>query len=98
MSWTGWLGVWLLAGSGVALVIEVVVLVPMVRRFVIGLTEVQALAEIEAEATWAELRLFARGREELRRALVPYRRPLRVLRHPLVAALAASYRRRWRGR
>jgi hypothetical protein len=36
--------------------------------------------------------------EETRRLWQPYRRILRFLRHPLVAALIGSYRRRWAAR
>jgi hypothetical protein len=96
MSGAGWIGVWLLVAGAVAIVVEIAILVPMVRRFAGGVAELQELAETEIEATMAEIRLLASEREEMRQALLPYRRVLRVIRHPLVRALATSYRRRWR--
>jgi hypothetical protein len=95
MSGAGWIGVWLLVAGAVAIALEIAILVPMVRRFAGGLAELQELVETETGATMAEIRLLASEREELRRTLVPYRRVLRVIRHPLVQALATSYRRRW---
>lgn len=94
MSGASWLGLWLLALGGLAIAVEVAVLVPMIRRLSAGLAELQEAAESERQATMAEVELLLRERDLLRSSLEPYRRVLRVIRHPITAALIASYRRR----
>ncbi|MHB8589094.1 MAG: hypothetical protein ACYDA0_09605 [Candidatus Dormibacteraceae bacterium] len=90
----GWIGVWLLVASVVAIVVEgavaVVWGVSMAKRS-------RALAErlvndrAVIESDIARLRAAI---VETRRLWRPYRRILRWVRHPLVIALLESYSRR----
>jgi hypothetical protein len=90
----GWIGVWLLVAGGVAILVEMVVLV--VWSMTMG-KHAMVLAERLAdegdliESDLAKLRLAI---EEVRRLWQPYHKTLRWLRNPLVIALLQSYRRR----
>ena len=88
------IGVWLLVAAAVAIVLEGIVAalwtVSIVRRS-------RALSEqIEAGRGLieADLALLRAAVEETRRLWTPYRRLLRVVRHPLAIALLESYARR----
>jgi len=88
------IGVWLLVAGAVAIVVEGIVAalwtVSIVRRS-------RALSEqIETGRGLieADLALLQAALEETRRLWAPYRRLLRVVRHPLAIALLGSYARR----
>ena len=90
----GWLGVWLLVGASAVIVIELAVMsvwgMRLARR---GRALSAALASDQAVVREDLVRLRA-SLEETRRLWQPYRRVLRIVRHPLTIALLASYRRR----
>ncbi len=88
------IGVWLLVAGAVAIVVEGIVaavwIVSMAKR-------ARALSEaMEAERGLidADLARLRAAVEEARRLWTPYRRALRLLRHPLAIALLQSYARR----
>jgi hypothetical protein len=88
------IGVWLLVASAVAIVVEGIV----AALWTVSIAKKsRALSEqIEAgrgliEADLARLRAAV---EETRRLWTPYRRLLRLVRHPLAVALLHSYARR----
>ena len=88
------IGVWLLVAGAVAIVVEGIVAalwtVSIVQRS-------RALSEqIEAGRGLieADLALLQAAVEETTRLWTPYRRLLRVVRHPLAIALLESYARR----
>ncbi len=94
MTELGWIGVWLLVASGLAIVVEAGVMA--VWGVAAGRRARQLVGRLEAErglieADLAKLRLAI---EETRRLWEPYRKTLRWLRHPLIIALVQSYRRR----
>jgi hypothetical protein len=91
------IGVWLLVAGAVAIVVEGIVaavwIVSMAKR-------ARALSEaMEAERGLidADLARLRAAVEETRRLWTPYRRALRLLRHPLAIALLQSYARRRAG-
>jgi hypothetical protein len=93
----GWVGEWLLAASAAAIVIEMAVagvwavrLARRARTVALQIQSEQALLQADVERLRALI-------EETRRLWQPYARALRWLRHPLVAALLVSLRRRWVG-
>jgi hypothetical protein len=90
----GWIGVWLLVASVVAIVVEGVVAafwaMSMVKRS-------RALSEgllVERGLIEADLARLRAAIEETKQLWRPYRRVLRWVRHPLVIALLESYARR----
>jgi len=94
----GQVGVWLLTASAAVIVIEVAVagvwagrLARRARTVALQVQGEQALLQADVEKLRALI-------EETRRLWQPYERALRWLRHPLVAALLLSLRRRWVGR
>ena len=94
MSTLGWIGVWLLVTGALAIVIEGVLAVVwgvgMARR-------TRALSErLETERGLieADLEKLRAAMDETRRLWKPYRRVLRLLRHPLMIALLESFARR----
>jgi hypothetical protein len=93
----GWVGVWLLTASAAVIVIEMAVagvwagrLARRARTVAVQIQGEQALLQADVEKLRALI-------EETRRLWQPYARALRWLRHPLVAALLVSLRRRWVG-
>jgi hypothetical protein len=91
------IGVWLLVASAIAIVVEGIV----AAMWTVGIAKrSRALSEqMEAgrgliEADLARLRAAL---EETRRLWAPYRRLLRLVRHPLAIALIQSYARRRAG-
>ncbi len=94
MTSIGWIGVWLLVASVVAIVVEGVVAafwaMSMVKRS-------RALSEgllVERGLIEADLARLRAAIEETKQLWRPYRRVLRWVRHPLVIALLESYARR----
>jgi hypothetical protein len=94
MTLIGWIGVWLLAISAVAIVVESVLAAVWGAAMA---TRSRALAErIQTERGLIETdlaRLLA-ALDETKRLWRPYRRALRWLRHPLAIALLQSFARR----
>ena len=91
----GWIGVWLLVASSVAIVLEGAVVglwtLRLARRGrVLAAWLAQEQGLIQADVERLEVALA-----EMQRLWRPYARVLRWLRHPLVVALIGSYRRRW---
>ena len=93
----GWLGIWVLVGSSVVVVLELAVagvwsarLARRGRAVALALQEQRGAVESDVARLRAAL-------EETRLLWQPFARMLRFLRHPLVVALIASYRRRWFG-
>jgi hypothetical protein len=89
------LAVWVFVVSSVVIVIELVVAgiwsARLARRgqaLAVALQAQRALIDSDL------VRLHA-SMDETRVLWRPYRRVLRVLRHPLMVALIGSYRRRW---
>jgi hypothetical protein len=94
LGWVGWVGVWLVMASVYAIVVEGVLVamwgIPLVKRS-------RALSEqIETERGLieADLKRLRAALEETERLWRPYRRALRLLRHPLAIALFGSLGRR----
>jgi hypothetical protein len=90
----GWIGVWLLAVSAVAFVVEGLLAavwgMAMARRS-------RALAELiqtERGLVEADIARLRAALEDTKRLWRPYRRALRWLRHPLAIALLRSFARR----
>jgi hypothetical protein len=94
VSTLGWIGVWLLVAAALAIVIEGVLAavwgVGMARRTRVlseRLEKERGLIEADLERLRAAL-------DETTRLWKPYRRALRLLRHPLMIALLESFARR----
>jgi hypothetical protein len=93
----GTLGLWLLAAGAVAIVAEGVVAAVWTRRLAVAGQALAAMLERESGAVQADAERLRQSLEETRRLWEPWRRVLRWLRHPLVAAVLASLGRRWAG-
>jgi hypothetical protein len=94
MTLIGWIGVWLLAVSAVAFVVEGLLAavwgMAMAKRS-------RALAELiqtERGLVEADIARLRAALEDTKRLWRPYRRALRWLRHPLAIALLRSFARR----
>ncbi len=94
----GWIGVWLLVGSSAAILVEVVVMGVWGLRLGRRARALSLRVEAERSALQGDLAKLREALEETRRLWRPYARVLRWLRHPLIAALIGSYRRRWAAR
>jgi hypothetical protein len=90
----GLIGIWLLVGSGLAIVIEGVLAALWGMRIGKSARRLSELVDTERGMIQADLDRLRISMEETRRLWKPYRRILRWLRHPLVAALLQSYARR----
>jgi hypothetical protein len=88
------IGVWLLVGSGVAIVIEGVLAAVWGMRISKSAHRLSELVDAERGMIQADLNRLRLAIEETRSLWKPYGRVLRWLRHPLVAALLQSYVRR----
>lgn len=93
----GWIGIWLLVVSAVAVVVELVVM---------GLwgARVARKSRVVSEKLMAEQALLREDVERLQASVAearalwrPYRRLLRFVRHPIAIALLQSYARRRAG-
>ena len=91
----GWLGVWLLVGASAVIVIELALMSLWGLRLARRSRELMAALDSEQATIRQDLERLRAAMEETRRLWQPYRRVLRIFRHPLVIALMASYRRRW---
>ncbi len=92
-----WLGVWLLVGSGLAIVIEGVLAAVWGMSLSKSARRLSELVDAERGMIQADMNRLRLAIEETRRLWKPYGRVLRWLRHPLVAALLQSYARRRAG-
>jgi len=92
-----WLGVWLLVGSGLAIVIEGVLGAVWGMSLSKSARRLSELVDAERGMIQADMNRLRLAIEETRRLWKPYGRVLRWLRHPLVAALLQSYARRRAG-
>jgi len=90
------IGPWLLVAAGVVILVEVLVLAIWTRRLAKGGQALALMVTTQQALVQADLQRLQATLEETRRLWAPYRRALRWLRHPLVAALLASFWRRWR--
>jgi hypothetical protein len=90
----GWAGVWLLALSSSAVVVEGVVMAAWSARLARRAKVLAVRIEQERGIIEADVARLLSALEETQRLWRPYRRALRWLRHPLVVALIGSYRRR----
>jgi hypothetical protein len=90
----GLIGVWLLIGSGIAIVVEGILAAIWGMR--VGKSARRLAERLETERGLIEADVIRLGLaiEETRRLWQPYQRILRWLRHPLVVALLQSYARR----
>ena len=94
MTELGWIGVWLLVAAGLAILVELIVMA--VWGVAVG-KRARALdeqLETERRLVESDLQRLRLALEEMQLLWKPYSRALRWLRHPLVIALLASYRRR----
>ena len=98
MTQLGWYGVWLLAGSVALILVELVLVGVWSLRLSRSARALAVLVEGERGLIQADLAKLRAAIEETRALWRPYARVLRWLRHPLVAALVASYRGRWAAR
>jgi hypothetical protein len=90
----GWIGVWLLVAAGIAVLVELILMA--VWGLAVG-KRARMLAEqlaTERGLIESDLERLRFSIDEMQRLWKPYGRALRWLRHPLVIALLASYRRR----
>ena len=92
-----WVGVWLLVGSGLAIVAEGVLAAVWGTRIGKSARRLSELVDAERGMIQADMNRLRLAIEETRRLWKPYGRVLRWLRHPLVAALLQSYARRRAG-
>lgn len=94
----GWLGVWLFVGSSVLIVLELAVAAVWSARLARRARALALVVQRERGVVQEDLARLRELLEETRQLWRPYGRALRWLRHPLVAALVTSYRRRWSAR
>ncbi|HYM96945.1 MAG TPA: hypothetical protein VET26_06580 [Candidatus Sulfotelmatobacter sp.] len=88
------IGVWLLVGSVVAIVLEMVVGGMMTARVAKRSRQLSELLATEGAAVRADLARLKEALDETQRLWQPYARALKWLRHPLVVAMMESYARR----
>jgi hypothetical protein len=94
----GWIGVWLLVAGGVAIVVEAALMGIWTAAVAKRSRTLAHRLESERAQIQANVDRLRLALEEMQVLWQPYRRVLRWLRHPLVVALIASYRRRWAAR
>lgn len=94
MTALGWAGVGLLAAAGALIVAEGVVMAVWMSRLSRRARALNALIDQERRLAQADVERLRIALEETARLWEPYQRALRWIRHPLVVALIASYRRR----
>lgn len=93
MNGAGWAGVGM-AGVGFLLVlIELLLIVLRFQRLTKRVEELNLLLENGIRLSNDEIRILRESTSQTAALLRPYRRIARRLRHPLVLALLASYRR-----
>jgi hypothetical protein len=90
----GWIGVWLLVASALAIVIEGLLAVVWALGVARRTRVLSEQVETERGLVEADLVRLRAAMEETTRLWRPYRRALRWLGHPLTIALLKSYARR----
>ena len=90
----GWIGIWVLIGSGVVILVELAVMGVWSARLARRGQALAVVLQREQGQVQADLERLLAALEETRQLWKPYRRVLRWLRHPLVIALIGHYRRR----
>lgn len=90
----GLIGVWLLVGSGLAIVVEGVLAAVWGMRLGKSARRLSELVDAERGLIQSDVKRLRLAMEETRRLWQPYARVLRWLRHPLVVAMLQSYARR----
>jgi hypothetical protein len=90
----GWIGVWLLVAAGLAVLVELILMA--VWGSAVGKRSRMLAEQLATERGLIEsdLERLRFSLDEMQRLWKPYGRGLRWLRHPLLIALLASYRRR----
>ena len=94
MTQLGWIGVWLLVVSVVAIVVEGVIAGLWSRRVAMRARALSERLDAERALLQADVLGLQAALEEMQLLWQPYQRVLRWLRHPLVLALMQSYARR----
>lgn len=94
----GTIGLWLLAVGGAAILVEAIVFALWSWRLASDGRALAVLIDTQRGLVQADVARLRETIEETQRLWAPYRRWLRWLRHPLVAAVIASLGRRWSGR
>jgi hypothetical protein len=94
LSMLGWIGVWLLVASALAIVIEGTLAVVWGLGVARRTRVLSERIETERGLIEADLKRLRAAMDETRRLWRPYGRALRWLRHPLTIALLESYARR----
>jgi hypothetical protein len=90
----GWIGVWLLVGSAVAIVLEMALAGIWSLQVTRRARELSERLATESGQVQADLARLKAALEETKVLWRPYRRVLRWARHPLAIALMESYARR----
>jgi hypothetical protein len=90
----GWVGVWLLVASVVAIMVEGAVAAIWAMSMVKRSRALSERLEVERGLIEADIARLRAAIEETSRLWAPYGRILRWVRHPLVIALLESYGRR----
>jgi hypothetical protein len=91
----GWLGFWLFVGSSIVIVVELAVAAVWSARLARRGQALAVALQAQRALIDSDLARLRVSMDETRVLWRPYRRILRILRHPLVVALIGSYRRRW---
>jgi hypothetical protein len=94
VTFIGWVGVWLLVAGAVAIIAEGVLAAVLATSVVRRSRALSERMEIERGLMEADLERLRAALEETERLWRPYRRALRLLRHPLAIALFGSLARR----
>lgn len=94
MTSISWIGVWLLAASVLAIVVEGVVAAIWAASMVKRSRAISERLLVQRGLIEADLARLRAAVEETELLWEPYRRILRWVRHPLVIALIESYARR----
>lgn len=90
----GWIGVWLLVASSIAIVLEMVLAGFWSLKVTRRARELSEQLATERGQVQADLARLKAALEETKVLWRPYRRVLRWARHPLAIALMESYARR----
>ena len=97
MTALGWVGVAMLVVGSLVIVIEAILMVIWGMRVGRRTLTLNQRIETERRLLQSDVERLKRAVEETRLLWQPYRRALRWLSHPLLIALAQSYRRRRAG-
>jgi hypothetical protein len=90
----GWVGVWLVVAAVVAMMVEGALAAVWGTAVARRSRELSELTQTEGALIEADLKRLQAALEQTERLWRPYRRALRLLRHPLTIALLGSLARR----